>query len=51
MGLIVLYPRLRQKLPAADLKSGSNEDEDKKAILEAAGEEDVTELSQLITEK
>ena len=51
IGLMVLYPRLGQKLPAADLKSGCNENKDKEAILEAADEEEVTESSQLITEK
>ena len=49
VGLIVLYPRLGQK--STDPNSRSNEDEDKEAVLEAEDEEDVTESSQLITEK
>ena len=44
VGLIVLYPQLGQK--STDQKSTSNENEDKEA-----DEEDVTESSQLITEK
>ena len=49
VGLILLYPYLGQK--SSDPNSRSDKNEHKEPILEAADEEDVTELSQLVLRK